>query len=41
MLTAPQKVLLAERAETQSINIYEFRHDLGIWLYLKELGQYL
>ncbi len=29
MLTAPQKALLAERTETQNIDIYEFRHDLG------------
>ncbi len=38
---AAQKVSLAEYTETQSIDIYEFRHISDIWLYLKDLGHIL
>ncbi len=37
-LTVSQKVPLAERAETQSVDIYEVRHVSGVWLYLMDLG---
>ncbi len=41
ILTIPQKVSLAERAETQSVDIYELKYICDILLYLMGLGWFL